>query len=159
VAWLSVGLALALAILWLSSDRWYTTVGFDFERPWEGGRLTRYVRVRWDARCFWFGQAEQPVAPQGRRMDWWDPGGTLFAPSVRPEPRSLLNRCGWWLILGPADDPYEPIRYVGAISSQWVGIPGWIPPVVFGAWPLARSLARRRPRHPPKFNRTDGSRP
>jgi hypothetical protein len=149
VSWLAAGIALALAVMWLSSYRWYTTAGFDFERPWDGRWLTRYVRVRWDAGCFWIGQARQPIEPRCRRMDRWDPGGTLFARSIPPAPRSPLNRWGWWLIGDVADDPYEPIRYRGAIASRWVGIPGWIPSVALGGWPLARWLGRRRLRQPP----------
>ncbi len=142
-------MAFALAAMWLSSYRWYTTAGFDFERPWGDRVLARYVRVRWDAGCFWFGQAEQPHAPRGTSMDWWDPGGTLFARSIPPEPRNLANRLGWWLVGDVAQDPYEPIRYGGAISSQWVGIPGWIPPLLFAGFPLVRRrlppIVRRTP--------------
>ncbi|WP_435008119.1 hypothetical protein P12x_005394 [Tundrisphaera lichenicola] len=139
-------IAIGLTLLWISSDRWYTTAGFDFEEARAGRVLVRYDRVRWDARCFWAGSAEQFHEPGDHPLDWWDPGGTLLAPSITPMPRSLANRLGWWLIRDVAEDPYEPTRYSGAIASRWIGIPGWIPPACFAAWPLARRIGRGRSR-------------
>jgi hypothetical protein len=113
--------------LWISSQTRYTTIGLDFERSFGDRILTRYLRVRWDAGSFWVGYADHPRARHGDTLDWFDPGGTLFAPSIPPRPRSLANRLGWWSIRNVGEDPYEPTRYPGAIASRWVGIPGWIP--------------------------------
>jgi len=149
----SLGLALALALLWLSSYRWYTTIGFDFERPAGPLIVTTYERLRWDAGSFWIGQAEQPHSPHSPFLDWWDPGGTLFAPSVSPARKTFANRAGFWLIADVSGDPYEPIRYPGATSSHWIGIPASIPPALAVAWPITRLRARKRTRRREKADR------
>src|SRR4051794_30041999 len=128
-------IGLAMASMWLSSFLFYTTLGFDFERSRGDRVITRYYRVRWDAGVFWIGRADQPREPLGPGLDWWDPGGTLFARSIPPRPRTIWNRWGWWWIGDVAGDPYERARYPNAIASRWLGMPGWIPAVAAAWWP------------------------
>lgn len=137
MARLCIGLALGLALMWASSYRWLTTIGFDFEEPRGELILTRYYRIGWDVGCFWVGGADLPQHRHGPTLDWWDPGGMLFVRSVPPAPRSLWNRLGWWWIPDISHDPFEPL-YRGAIASRWIGIPGWIPAALAGWYPLWR---------------------
>ena len=117
----------------------YTTVGFDFERPAGQGVEVLYLRFRWDDGSMWIGTAVQPVTIGRRDLEWFDPGGTLFASPTRPRHRTFWNDLGFWRVDEPIDDPYVATRYPGATSSRWSAGPSWL--ILLGLW--YRTIFRR----------------
>ena len=119
-------IALGATILAFSSYFRYTTAGLDFETTTPQGVDVTYYRLRWDDGSVWVGMAVQPVPRPQRPLDWADPGGTLFARTVRPRPATWANRLGFWIITDPRHDPYMPVRYAGAKVSRWAALPSWL---------------------------------
>jgi hypothetical protein len=133
---------IAASLLAMTSYVAYTTAGFDFEVPTARGVDLHYYRLRWDDGSTWVGIAVQPCPRPARTLDWFDPGGTIFARPTWPVHRSWWNDLGFWWVNDPANDPYEADRYLGATSSVWWACPSWL--VLLGLWfrPLWK-LARR----------------
>lgn len=123
IAWLAV------SVLCAASHFVYSTAGLDFEWPHPDGKLTRFARIRWDAGCTFAGVADV-VRPRGEgELDWFDPGGTLFKPSVPMRAHGWWRRRGFWWIDSPADDPYLP----NARMTHWGGVPSWLVLMASGA--------------------------
>jgi len=117
----------------------YTSVGIDHDQV-EGDRvLAGYWRVRWPGDgSFWIGTAGhwRPVAE--KPADAVDLGGVLFRQPLRPIPRSWWNRRGFWRIDQTDSDPFSAKHYPDPVWTNWIAVPGWLPVLVFGGWPVWR---------------------
>lgn len=142
----SCALALGFALTWAAGMFAYTCAGIDREEV-EGDRvLVTYYRLRWPGDgSVWAGFAAHHRPLADGPPDRFDLGGSFFEKPKRPASRSFCERLGFRRVGRPAEDPFRPARYPGAVRSGWLAVPGWLPALLFSAWP-ARRLARRRRR-------------
>ena len=122
----------------------YTSVGLDFEKErggGGGGREYTYVRLRWPGDgSFFVGGETIRIARRDRPTERIDLAGTFFQRPRPPAPRSILNKMGFWFVVG------EGGLDSGAEASFWIGVPAILPAVALAApgwwWLRARRKAR-----------------
>lgn len=136
-------LGLGFGVMWVAGLFTYTSVGLDHDAV-DGDRVrAHYYRVRWPGDgSVWVGGGGHDRRLAARPPERFDPASSLFERPNRPEPRSTWNRLGFWWVGNAAEDPFLPAGSAGAAWSGWVAAPGWLPAVLFGAWP-AWLLVRR----------------
>jgi hypothetical protein len=140
--------ALISLLMWLLGQHYYTSIGLDLEAP-HGERVRQtYYRVRWPGNGdLWLGGGERERPASRRLVEPFDPACTwLASPKHLPQPRSTWNHLGWWLVEDPRTDPSDGPTGAPLVWGWWVGVPGWLPVVLFGLWPGwygGRKLARR----------------
>jgi hypothetical protein len=122
--------------LWIAGHYRYTTFGPDKNEMRGEQAYTTYYRVRWPGDgSMWLGYAGQPHEINKDSHKEWDLGGTFFAPPTLIEPKTDWQRAGFWNVPNVENDPFEPLRYPGADESKWIGMPGWLPVLIFGLYP------------------------
>jgi hypothetical protein len=105
-----------------------------------------YYRVRWPGNGdVWFGGGAHERPLDRGPPEPFDPASAFFIPHhPLPQPQSTWNRLGWWYFPDPASDPCDAPPGAPLVWGWWVGVPGWFPAVVLGAWPAWRWVRRRR---------------
>ena len=141
-------LALGFAVMWVAGRFTYTSVGMDHDVV-NGDRVAAgYYRLRWPGDgSLWIGGGSHDRPLSAGPPERFDPAAAWFGRPNRPEPRSAWNRLGFWWVGSAADDPFLPAGASGTVRSGWVAVPGWLPVVLFGTWPVWRLVrrCRRRP--------------
>lgn len=130
----------------------YSTAGVDFEEPTQTGVDVTYYRLRWDDGSTWIGMAIQPVPRPDRPLDWFDPGGTLLHRPTMPAHKTWLEKSGFWFISSPEQDPFMEVRYRGATTSYWIGIPSWLFLLLIWSpfcWRISREFPRKKQKQAP----------
>lgn len=135
---LLVGLALitfGFVVMWLGSYSTYTSVGIDLEEAQGAQVLCTFYRLRWPGDgSFRMGTVVMTRPSEERPLEPFDVGGRFFQPARASVPKSLWNSLGFWWI----DEAKEQLT-----RESWVGMPGWIPPLLSGA---SLAMSRRRQR-------------
>ena len=145
---LCAAIALGFLLMWPAGYFRYTSVGLDRETLAGQGRVQMdYYRVRWPGNGeIWFGGGAHERALSAGPIEPFDPASAFFIRHHQPpEPQSTWNRLGWWYLPDPKADPSGGPKPAPLVWGWWVGVPGWVPVVVFGVWPV-RSWVRRRGR-------------
>jgi hypothetical protein len=148
----STAVAVGFLGMWPAGHFRYTSIGLDRETLSGADRVQMdYFRVRWPGNGdVWVGGGghERPLAAGS--VEPFDPASAIF---IRhhppPEPRSAANRWGWWYLPDPKPDPSGRPNPAPLVWGWWVGVPGWLPAVLFGIWPAWLWLRLRRARTGP----------
>jgi hypothetical protein len=123
------GLTCALTVMWLSSYRFYTSLGLDMDAVEGPSVRYTYLRARWPGDgSFRMGGGALLRSLASFPVEPFDLGGTFFQPPRRSTPRSLWNRLGFWWIDEPSSEDGAHNIWV-----FWVGLPNWLPPLLMGA--------------------------
>ncbi len=127
----TVGLAsltCVLAVMWLTSYSFYTSLGIDMDEV-EGAQIRyTYLRVRWPGDgSFRLGRGALYRPLESAPVEPFDLGGVFFQPARRTTPRSFWNRLGFWWVDEAAGKGARSLPW-----AYWIGIPSWLPPLLAG---------------------------
>ncbi|ATB29575.1 hypothetical protein [Melittangium boletus] len=134
---------LGFLVMWPTSYGFYTSVGIDVDRHEEPAAIEAHVRFRWPGNGAFLMGADQFRLPPDRKLVPLDLGAALFHAPRRPQPRSIWNLRGFWLIHEEYPPTELPVREPEKAAASWVGVPSWLPVVLTGAWPLLLAWRRR----------------
>ena len=140
--------ALAFLIMWPIGHFRYTSIGLDRETEMDDHRVQMdYYRVRWPGNGdIWIGGGAHSRPMTAQPLEPFDPASTFFIDRHPvPEPKSIWNRWGWWYFPAPKTDPSDAPPGAPLVWGWWVGVPGWLPALVLGSWPIRRWYRSRRP--------------
>ena len=116
--------ATGFTLMWLAGLFTYSTVGIDHDNAEGDQVLEGFYRLRWPGDgSLWIGAAGCYRPLGNKPADFIDLGSKLFDRPTRVPPRSFLNRIGFWLVTGPADDPFankliHTVRGVGYVLED-----------------------------------------
>ncbi len=115
---------IATTLMWFTSYTHYTSFGIDADTRQDGLITHHYYRVRWPGNgSIWFGGGiSQRASDPTRPYEPFDLAASFLHPNPqKPEPRTMLNRIGFWKHTSPAPN----LQY-------WLGIPAWLPVLMLG---------------------------
>lgn len=134
--------AIALVFLFMAFTAWsrFTTIGIDSDKADAPYIYYSYYRIRWpgDGSFRIVGGAFRYGRAPGKALEPFDLGGRFFKPPAHREPpQSVWNQMGFWFHAVTWDDE----RNKTDPSAQkpweaWVGVPCFLPVVLFAWFPL-----------------------
>lgn len=139
-------LSLTFLMMWLLSYSFYTSLGVDTDRANGSNVITAYYRIRWPGNgSFWIGGGAYRHPNQGKPLEPFDLGGVFFQVPQRPQPHSLWNRMGFWLIrIVSEDGTHDKTQSAPSQWQFWMGVPSWLPVLVTSVLPIQAWIWHKR---------------
>ena len=129
-------LSVLFVLMFVFSYSYFNTFGLDEESKNGQDTIQAFYHIQWPGNgSFLIGFLSRYKTDFSEPLERYDLGGEFFDRPWRPAVKSIWNKIGFWHI----------DNHGGNIIRQfWIGVPSWLPMVVFGAIGLVlRRKAKR----------------
>ncbi|MDQ7089879.1 MAG: hypothetical protein Q9M50_04450 [Methylococcales bacterium] len=134
-------LAIALLLMHFMGQHQYTSFGVDHDIRQKNHFLHLFVRLRYPGDgSVWVGGSGRFRSLSSSIIESFDLAGAFFKKPRPPQPKTIANHYGFWLITNAQDNPFTSTNP----WSFWLAVPGWLPVLVLIMMPVYSIRSKNR---------------